>query len=198
VPDPTPERIPGTEADVTVVAFSPDGQLAATGGLSGTVQFRDPRTFAPLGAPVRVGSGVMLTLVFSPDSSLLAAGDYAAGATAQVRLIDATVRGVTTSVRVVTPDDIGALGAVLGRAYADDPVWSWVYPQPDRSRRIARMFRTLLGATRERGATVLTDEGRRGAAIWQRSEARSLGALGNLRMAPPSSQAVPAFDAAWR
>jgi WD40 repeat protein len=92
VPDPTPERIPGTEADVTVVAFSPDGQLAATGGAHGTVQFRDPRTFAPLGAPVRVGSGVMLTLVFSPDSSLLAAGDYAAGATAQVRLIDVASR----------------------------------------------------------------------------------------------------------
>jgi GNAT superfamily N-acetyltransferase len=111
---------------------------------------------------------------------------------------------VTTSVRVVTPDDIGALGAVLGRAYADDPVWSWVYPQPDRSRRIARMFRSLLGATRDRGATVLTDEARRGAAIWQRSDDRSLGALGNLRMgaaiiasgAPRSTQ--PGGDAGDR
>ena len=89
---------------------------------------------------------------------------------------------MTTSVRVVTPDDIGALGAVLGRAYVDDPVWSWVYPQPDRSSRIARMFRTLLAATRASGATVLTGEARRGAAIWQRSDDRSLGAVGNLRM----------------
>jgi ribosomal protein S18 acetylase RimI-like enzyme len=89
---------------------------------------------------------------------------------------------VTTGVRVVTPGDLGALGGVLGRAYADDPVWSWVYPQPDRSRRLARMFRSLLDATRDRGATVLTDQARRGAAIWQRSDDRSLGALGNLRM----------------
>jgi ribosomal protein S18 acetylase RimI-like enzyme len=89
---------------------------------------------------------------------------------------------VTTGVRVVTPGDLGALGGVLGRAYADDPIWSWVYPQPDRSRRLARMFRSLLDATRDRGATVLTDQARRGAAIWQRSDDRSLGVLGNLRM----------------
>jgi ribosomal protein S18 acetylase RimI-like enzyme len=94
----------------------------------------------------------------------------------------ARVRRVTASVRVVTPDDIDALGAVLGRAFADDPVWSWVYPQPDRSRRLARMYRSLLRATRDRGATVLTDDATRGAAIWQRSDHRSLGALGNLRV----------------
>jgi ribosomal protein S18 acetylase RimI-like enzyme len=82
----------------------------------------------------------------------------------------------------VAPDDVDALGAVLGRAYADDPVWSWVYPQADRSRRLARMFRALLRATRDRGATVLTDEATRGAAIWQRSNNRGLGPLGNLRM----------------
>ncbi|MGH9260207.1 MAG: GNAT family N-acetyltransferase, partial [Acidimicrobiales bacterium] len=82
---------------------------------------------------------------------------------------------MTTSVRVVTPDDLDGLGAVLGRAYADDPVWTWVYPQPDRSRRLAKMFRSLLRATRARGATVLTDQATRGAAIWQRSDRRSLG-----------------------
>ena len=82
----------------------------------------------------------------------------------------------------MTADEHDALGAVLGRAYADDPVGTWVYPQTDRSRRLARMFRSLLRATRDRGATVLTDQARRGAAIWQRSDDRSLGALGNLRV----------------
>jgi ribosomal protein S18 acetylase RimI-like enzyme len=90
---------------------------------------------------------------------------------------------VTTSVRAVTPDDLGALATVLGRAYTDDPVWSWIYPQPERGRRLARMFRSLLRANLDRGATVLTDEARRGAAIWQRSDERSLGALGNVRVA---------------
>jgi GNAT superfamily N-acetyltransferase len=90
---------------------------------------------------------------------------------------------MTAGVRAATPDELGILAAVLGHAYADDPVWSWVYPQPDRSRRLARMFRPLLRATQDRGATVLTDEARRGAAIWQRSHARSLGALGTARVA---------------
>lgn len=84
--------------------------------------------------------------------------------------------------RGATPDDVATLGAVLGRAFADDPVWSWIYPRPDRSRRLTRMFRTLLAVTLARGATVLTDEDRRGAAVWQRSDDRSLGALGNVRM----------------
>jgi GNAT superfamily N-acetyltransferase len=90
---------------------------------------------------------------------------------------------MTPGVRAATPDELGTLAAVLGRAYADDPVWSWVYPQPDRTRRLARMFRSLLRAMQDRGATVLTDEARRGAAVWQRSSARSLGALGSARVA---------------
>jgi ribosomal protein S18 acetylase RimI-like enzyme len=90
---------------------------------------------------------------------------------------------MTAGVRAATPDELGTLAAALGRAFADDPVWSWVYPQPDRSRRLARMYRALLRATHDRGATVLTDEARRGAAIWQRSDARSLGALGSARVA---------------
>jgi hypothetical protein len=64
---------------------------------------------------------------------------------------------MTAGVRAATPDELGILAAVLGHAYADDPVWNWVYPQPDRSRRLARMFRPLLRATQDRGATVLTD-----------------------------------------
>jgi hypothetical protein len=90
---------------------------------------------------------------------------------------------MTPGVRAATSGELGTLAAVLGRAYADDPVWSWVYPQPDPSRRIARMFRALLRATQDRGATVLTDEALRGAAIWRRSDTRSLGVLGSARVA---------------
>ncbi|HET6954888.1 MAG TPA: WD40 repeat domain-containing protein, partial [Acidimicrobiales bacterium] len=92
IAEPTPERIPGTEADVTVVAFSPDGRVAVTGGPRGTVQFRDPSTFEPLGAPVTVGGGLIYRVAFSPDGSLVAAGDFAPSDSAQVRLIDVATR----------------------------------------------------------------------------------------------------------
>lgn len=81
-----------------------------------------------------------------------------------------------------TAADADVLGGVLGRAFADDPIWSWVYPQPDRARRLTRMFGALVRVTLAHDATVLTDRGRRSAAIWQRSERRSVGAGGNVRM----------------
>ncbi|MGH9260924.1 MAG: WD40 repeat domain-containing protein, partial [Acidimicrobiales bacterium] len=65
--DPTPRLLPDTLGDVAVAAFSPDGRLAVTGSQTGTVQFRDPRTFAPLSAPVTVAEGILLSLAFSPD-----------------------------------------------------------------------------------------------------------------------------------
>lgn len=89
---------------------------------------------------------------------------------------------VTPTVRSATSDDVAALGSVLGRAFADDPIWRWIYPQPDRGRRLARMFRALLAVSLARGAMVLTDEARAGVAIWQRSDDRDLGLVGNVRM----------------
>ena len=56
-----------------------------------------------------------------------------------------------------------------------------VYPQSDRTRRLQKMFRALLRAAVARGATVLTDPNRRGAAIWQPSHDRSFGVGGSLR-----------------
>jgi len=89
---------------------------------------------------------------------------------------------VAPNVRSATPDDVAALGAVLGRAFADDPIWCWIYPQPDRGRRLRRMFRTLLAVSLARGATVLTDEAGLGVAIWQQSDDRDLGLAGNVRV----------------
>ena len=56
--------------------------------MAGTVQFRDPRTFAPLGGPVTVAEGVVVSLAFSPDGSLLAAGDFKSAAVSTIRLVD--------------------------------------------------------------------------------------------------------------
>ncbi len=76
--------------------------------------------------------------------------------------------------------DDPTLAASLGEAFVDDPAWAWMYPERERARRLSMMFDALLGATRRSGATILTDEARRGTAIWQRSERRDLGARGNL------------------
>jgi GNAT superfamily N-acetyltransferase len=47
-----------------------------------------------------------------------------------------------TAVRDVTASDAAPLAAVLGRAFADDPVWCWMFPRhPDR---MAGLFAMLL------------------------------------------------------
>jgi WD40 repeat protein/DNA-binding SARP family transcriptional activator len=79
-------------SDVLTAAFSPDGQVVATGDVDGTVQFRDARTFQPLGAPVASTDGPVLRLAFSPDGSLLAAGDYSVSSNSSTRLIDVATR----------------------------------------------------------------------------------------------------------
>jgi WD40 repeat protein len=82
---------PGPLSDIVTAAFSPDGHIAATGTLNGTVQFRDARTFEPLGAPVASNEGPVFRLAFSPDSRLLAAGDYGPSSSS-TRLIDVATR----------------------------------------------------------------------------------------------------------
>jgi hypothetical protein len=55
------------------------------------VQFRDARTFAPLGAPVASNDGPVFRLEFSPDGSLLAAGDFGLSSSS-TRLVDVASR----------------------------------------------------------------------------------------------------------
>ena len=87
---------------------------------------------------------------------------------------------MTVTVRGATADDSSELGVVLGRAFADDPVFQWTYPQSDRARRLAKMFVPMVRLSLRHGATVLTDDGLRGAAIWHRSERRNLGPVANI------------------
>jgi ribosomal protein S18 acetylase RimI-like enzyme len=89
---------------------------------------------------------------------------------------------MTPDVRPATRESFATLAAALGRAFTDDPAWSWIYPQRDRSRRLTSMFTTLLAVTESQGATVLTDTSVRGAAIWQRSDRRGFGTSGTIRM----------------
>ncbi|GHG60406.1 hypothetical protein GCM10018779_27700 [Streptomyces griseocarneus] len=63
------------EQGARAVAFSPDGQLLATGTDDGAVQLWDPVTRTPIVDRLTARGGMVRSLVFSPNSSLLAAVD---------------------------------------------------------------------------------------------------------------------------
>jgi WD40 repeat protein/tetratricopeptide (TPR) repeat protein len=63
---------------VSVMAFSPDGKVLATGDYSGVVHRWDVKTGAMIGRPFAAG-GIVFSLAFSPDGRLLAAGSASPG-----------------------------------------------------------------------------------------------------------------------
>ena len=70
----------GHTATVTCVALSPDGQLAASGGMDATVHLWNLKTGARI-TPKRSGGGVIWSVSFTPDSQRLAS----AGSDGKVR-----------------------------------------------------------------------------------------------------------------
>ena len=64
--------LPSGHSAVEDVAFSPDGSLLAGADGDGTVQFWDPPSGQPAGAPLVVGDGPVSSIAFNPDDSLLA------------------------------------------------------------------------------------------------------------------------------
>ncbi len=63
----------GTQLDCTACLFPPDGDVLATGDYSARVHLWDVRTGARAGGPLGAGS-IVLSLAFSPDGRVLAAG----------------------------------------------------------------------------------------------------------------------------
>jgi ribosomal protein S18 acetylase RimI-like enzyme len=78
-----------------------------------------------------------------------------------VALLAGQVSGV--GVRKALPDDNESLASVLVRAFADDPVIRWVFPDDEEARRL--YFRTNLELGDPHG-TILTVDSRLGCAIW--------------------------------
>lgn len=71
-------------------------------------------------------------------------------------------------VRPLTLADLDAVGAALGRAFADDPVMTYLTPKlgdEERGRRLAGFFRAE-AKQRSRLGTVWTGAGNEGAAVW--------------------------------
>jgi GNAT superfamily N-acetyltransferase len=69
-------------------------------------------------------------------------------------------------VRQVRPDDVAAVAGTLTGAFHDDPLWSWVFPDPDRRpRQLGALWRLCLEGSIEYG-WVWTVEGAGAATLW--------------------------------
>ena len=75
---------------------------------------------------------------------------------------------MTTVEQATTRPPARAAGAVLGRAYVDDPVWSWLLDGRDeRQQRLTRVFTAYAEAAgRDDGPRVLAAQDGSGAALW--------------------------------
>lgn len=71
------------------------------------------------------------------------------------------------TVRPAAPHELPAVGALLAAAFADDPVWSWLAPNPATWARRAPHWFTAEVRSHHRGpGEVLVDDQLRGAALW--------------------------------
>jgi GNAT superfamily N-acetyltransferase len=93
-------------------------------------------------------------------------------------------RPAPPTVRAATSADRGALAGVLARAFWDDPVWRWLFPDEGTStRRLELTFRAYLLDTLRVG-TVFTTPDLDGAALWKPPGQWQLGYGSLLRAAP--------------
>jgi GNAT superfamily N-acetyltransferase len=77
------------------------------------------------------------------------------------------VQPTRTDVRLAVPADRLAVTSVLAAAFHDDPIFCWIYPDPDR-RAVAnlRFFALAADALAHHDDTWTTGPGVRGAAMW--------------------------------
>jgi GNAT superfamily N-acetyltransferase len=79
----------------------------------------------------------------------------------------AQVRAATVSVRKVeSSEDVSAITTALARGFFEDPVFEWIFPNPDRRRRaVPAMLEHFAYAYARHGETYLTEDAS-GAALW--------------------------------
>lgn len=72
-----------------------------------------------------------------------------------------------TATALTGADGARVAGAVLGRAFVEDPIWGWLVRGPDREKRLTSVFTAFAGtASRTRGAAVLVTTAHTAAAVW--------------------------------
>lgn len=110
--------------------------------------------------------------------------------------------GAPPAVRRARPGDRDAMAATLARAFEDDPVMEWFFPDPAvRERRMERMFRLRVGSLLGQDETYTTD-GHLGAAVWAQpgrwEMAPLAGLLLTLRMLPLTRGRTPLLARGWK
>ncbi len=73
---------------------------------------------------------------------------------------------IDISVRPATPEDFDPLSEVLARAFYDDPVTSWFYPDAARRMRHSRRFFSIRLRQLAGHGLIFTTSDRAGAALW--------------------------------
>lgn len=74
--------------------------------------------------------------------------------------------GTSASVRPARQDDFGLLAEVLARAFYDDPVTAWFYPDAARRLRHGRRFFAIRLRQLAGHGLIFTNDERSGAALW--------------------------------
>lgn len=84
-------------------------------------------------------------------------------------------------IRAVRPDEVGAAGAMLARAFDGDPIWAALWPEREhRARSLTAMFTALVVATTSARGHVATTPRIDGAALWL-PPGRDVGAWATIR-----------------
>jgi ribosomal protein S18 acetylase RimI-like enzyme len=96
-------------------------------------------------------------------------------------------------VRRASPSDRDALAAMLSRAFDDDPVMSWFFPDDGRRKARCEVFfrRVVLDGPYARAGDVYTTAGLGSAAIWLPPDKWRLGLLDQLRFLPAILRILP-------
>ena len=90
-----------------------------------------------------------------------------------------------TAVRKADAADVPALAGALARAFDDDPVMAWLFPDPARrTRTLPRFFSAHLTKIVMPHDAVYTSADVAGGALWEPPGKWRLGARGQLRMLP--------------
>ena len=96
----------------------------------------------------------------------------------------------THTVRKAQSVDVGALATTLTRAFDDDPLTMWLFPNDaDRRRKLPRFFRSLLRAALPFGEVYTADDAHC-AAIWNPPGTFPLGWLTNARLGIATTRLV--------